>query len=49
MYSFSHSKKVQFVYTSQHKQLYLKLMASMETEYLKGLDGTFTLKIGDRK
>ena len=23
-------------------------MASMETEYLKGLDGTFTLKIGQR-
>ena len=40
MYSFGHSKEVQFVYISLHKQLQLKLMTSMEKEYLKGLDGT---------
>ena len=42
MYSFSHAKEVQFVYISLHKQLWLKLMTSMKTEYLKGLNGTYS-------
>ena len=41
MYSFSHSKEVQLVYTSLHKQIYLKLMTSTG-------DRVLTLKIGDR-
>ena len=42
MLTFSQSKEVQFVYISVHKHPYLKLMASMETKYLKGLDGTYS-------
>ena len=42
MLTFSQSKEVQFVYISVHKHPYLKLMASMETKYLKGLGGTYS-------
>ena len=42
MLTFSQSKEVQFVYISVHKHPYLKLMASMETKYLKELDGTYS-------
>ena len=48
MYSFSHSKEVQFLYISLHKQLQLKVMTSMKTKYLKGLNGTYSQNWGQR-